>query len=112
VAYDEVLAERVRQIVAELTGGDFTEKKMFGGLAFLVGGHMGATVSRAGGLMLRCDPGQTDAMLAKPHAGPFHMRGTPIDGWLRVDDAGLRSREQLRRWVTRGVRYARELPPA
>jgi TfoX/Sxy family transcriptional regulator of competence genes len=112
VAYDEALAERARELVAELTDGNFSEKKMFGGLAFLVGGHMGAAVSRDGGLMLRCDPTQTDAMLAKPHAGPFRMRGKPIDGWLRVDEAGLGSREQLRRWITRGVRYARELPPA
>jgi TfoX/Sxy family transcriptional regulator of competence genes len=112
VAYDEALAERVREIVAELTDGDFTENKMFGGLAFLVGGHMGAVVSRAGGLMLRCDPAQTDAMLSKPHAVPFQMRGKPIDGWLRVEAAGLRSRQQLRRWVTRGVQYAQELPPA
>ena len=112
MAYDETLAGLVREVVASITGGDFAEKRMFGGLAFLTGGHMGVVVSREGGLMLRVDPAQTDAMLAKPHTGPFHMRGRPIDGWVRVQPEGLRSREQLWRWVTRGLDYVAGLPPA
>jgi TfoX/Sxy family transcriptional regulator of competence genes len=112
VAYDEALADRVREVVASLTHGEFSEKKMFGGLAFLTDGHMGVAVSREGGLMLRVDPAQTDTMLAKSHAGPFHMRGRPIDGWVRVEVEGLRTRAQLERWVRRGVQYVRGLPPA
>ena len=109
MAYDERLAERVREIVAEATDGDFAEKKMFGGLAFLVGGHMAVAASREGGLMLRVEPAQTDALLTKPFAGPFRMRGRPVDGWLRVEAAGLGTRAQLTRWVIRGLDYARAL---
>lgn len=112
MAYDEHLAQRVREIVAELTGGAFHEKKMFGGLAFLVGGHMGVAVSREGGLMLRVDPEQTDAMLSKPHAAPFVMRGKPLDGWVRVAPEGVGTKRQLARWVQRGVELAQALPPA
>ena len=84
---------------------------MFGGLAFLIGGYMSVTVSGRGGLLLRCDPEETEALLAKPHAGPFEMRGRMMDGWLRVDAEGVRTKRQLERWVTRGVSYARSLPP-
>lgn len=110
MAYDAQLAERVRELVAEATGGAFTEKRMFGGLAFLIGGHMGVSVSREGGLLMRVDPEQTDALLAKPHAAPFHMRDRPIDGWLRVAPEGVVTRRQLQRWVDRAVAQARTLP--
>jgi len=109
VAYDEDLANRVRELIA--AEADVTEQRMFGGLAFLIGGNMSVSVSGQGGLLLRCDPVETDALLRKPYAGPFQMRGRVMDGWLRVDPEGLRTKRQLERWVARGVAYARSLPP-
>jgi TfoX/Sxy family transcriptional regulator of competence genes len=109
MAYDEDLANRIRELVADTPG--VTEKKMFGGLAFLVGGNMAVAASGQGGLMVRIDPGETDALLRKPHAGPFEMRGRPMDGWLRVDAEGVRTKRQLEPWVKCGVAYARSVPP-
>jgi TfoX N-terminal domain len=109
VAYDEDLAERIRALVEDEHG--LTEKKMFGGLAFLINGNMSVSASGQGGLLLRVDPEQTDALLDEPHAQSFVMRGRAMDGWLRVDPAGLRSDDDLGRWVARGVGYARSLPP-
>lgn len=109
VAYDEDLANRIRELVAGEP--DVTEKRMFGGLAFLVGGNMSVAASGQGGLMVRFDPEDTDALVAKPHAQPFEMRGRPMRGWLRVDAEGLRTKRQLEPWVRRGVAYARSLPP-
>jgi len=109
MAYDEHLADRVRAVVA--ASGEFTERRMFGGLAFMVGGHMAVAASREGGLMVRVDPAETDALLAKPFSRPFQMRGKPIDGWLRVDAAGVATKRQLERWVSRGIEYARTQPP-
>jgi hypothetical protein len=84
---------------------------MFGGLAFLIGGNMAVAASGRGGLMVRVDPAQTDALLAKPFAEPMVMNGRAATGWLRVAAEGLGTRRQLERWVTRGVTYARSLPP-
>ncbi len=109
MAYDEDLAGRIRELIATESG--LTEKRMFGGLAFLINGHMSVSASGRGGLLLRCDPEETDALLRKPHAEPFEMRGRVMDGWLRVDADGLRTKAQLDRWVARGVAYARSLPP-
>jgi TfoX/Sxy family transcriptional regulator of competence genes len=109
VAYDEDLANRIRELMAGESG--VTEKKMFGGLAFLVGGHMSVAASGQGGLMVRVEPEETEALLEKPHARPFEMRGRQMDGWLRVDDEGVRTKRQLEPWVKRGVAYARSLPP-
>ena len=108
VAYDEDLADRIRELLA----GDpeISEMRMFGGIAFLVGGNMSVGASSQGGLMVRVDPEQTDALVAEPHARPFEMRGRPMRGWLRVDTEGVRTEEQLRRWVERGVACARTLP--
>jgi TfoX/Sxy family transcriptional regulator of competence genes len=108
VAYDEDLANRIRELVAEES--DVTEQRMFGGLAFLIGGNMSVAASGQGGLMVRVDPEETDALLAKPHARPFAMRGREMQGWLRVDMEGLRTKRQLAPWVRRGVAYARSLP--
>ena len=108
MAYDEDLANRVRELIAGETG--IVEKKMFGGLAFLIGGNMSVSVSGQGGLLLRIDPAETDALAAKPHAERFVMRGRAMDGWLRVDPEGLETKRQLERWVARGVTYARSLP--
>jgi TfoX/Sxy family transcriptional regulator of competence genes len=109
VAYDEDLANRIREALAGEAG--VTEKRMFGGLAFLVGGHMAVAASGQGGLMVRVDPDETDALLAEPHARPFEMRGRAMEGWLRVDDEGVRTQRQLEPWVARGVAYVRSLPP-
>jgi TfoX/Sxy family transcriptional regulator of competence genes len=109
MAYDEDLANRVRELIPP--EASVVERRMFGGLAFLIGGHMSVSVSGRGGLMLRCEPSETDALLAKPHAAPFEMRGRAMDGWLRVDPSGLQTKRQLERWVARGVAHARSLPP-
>jgi TfoX/Sxy family transcriptional regulator of competence genes len=108
MAYDEDLANRIRELIA----GDptVTEKQMFGGLAFLVGGNMAVSASGQGGLMVRVDPDETDALLAKPSALPFEMRGRGMQGWLRVDPEGVRTKRQLEPWVQRGLAYARSLP--
>jgi len=109
VAYDEALAERIRALLAG--DGDVTEKKMFGGLAFLIGGNMSVSVSGQGGLLLRCELAETADLLQEPHAGTAVMRGRAMEGWLRVDPDGVQTDEELRRWVDRGVAYARSLPP-
>lgn len=108
MAYDEDLANRVRELV--LTERGVTERRMFGGLAFLINGNMSVAVSREGGLMLRIEPVETEAMLRKPHAEPFEMRGRAVQGWLRIEVEGLATKRQLERWVARGVGYARSLP--
>jgi TfoX/Sxy family transcriptional regulator of competence genes len=109
VAYDQDLANRIRELLAEEQG--VVEQKMFGGLAFLVGGNMSVSASGQGGLLLRCDPEQTDALVQKPHAARFEMRGRAMDGWLRIDAEGVRTKRELKRWVDVGVNYARSLPP-
>ncbi len=109
MAYDEDLANRLRELVLGEPGA--TEKKMFGGLAFLINGNMSVSASSQGGLLLRVDPAETETLVAEPHAEPFVMRGRPMDGWLRVAPDGIRTKRELGRWVKRGVRYARSLPP-
>jgi hypothetical protein len=110
MAYDEDLANRIRELVHP-ENPDVTEQRMFGGLAFLIGGHMAVAVSGQGGLMVRVDPAETEALVEKPHAGPFEMRGRAMRGWLRVDAEGVRTKRGLEPWVRRGVAYARSLPP-
>jgi len=109
MAYDEDLANRIRELLADESG--VVEQRMFGGLAFLIGGHMSVAVSGTGGLLLRCHPDETNALLAKPHAAPFEMRGRAMRGWLRIAPDGVASKRQLERWVARGVGYGRSLPP-
>jgi TfoX/Sxy family transcriptional regulator of competence genes len=109
VAYDEDLANRVRELVSG--AADVSEKRMFGGLAFLAGGHMAVAASGQGGLMVRVDPAETAELVSKEHARPFEMRGRELDGWLRVDPEGVRTKRQLEPWVRRGMTYARSLPP-
>ena len=109
MAYDEDLANRIRELVADQAG--VTERQMFGGLAFLIGGHMAVSASGRGGLLLHVDRADTDELLAKPHAQPFEMRGRTMEGWVRVEAEGLTSKRQLERWVARGVTHARSLPP-
>jgi len=108
MAYDEDLANRIRELVAAQDG--VTEQRMFGGLAFLIDGNMCVSASGQGGLLLRVDPPETDALLAKQYARPFEMRGRVMQGWIRVDAEGLGTKRQLERWVARGMAYARSLP--
>jgi len=108
MAYDEELGRRIRDLLVDEPG--VGEKRMFGGLAFLINGNMAVSASSQGGLLLRVDPGETEALLRKPHAQPFEMRGRSMQGWLRVDPVGVRTKRQLEPWVARGVAYARSLP--
>src|SRR5258706_14866924 len=108
MAYDEKLAARIRDLMAEEP--DLTERKMFGGLAFLVGGNMAVAASGQGGLMVRVDPIEGDRLVAATNARPMEMRGRPMSGWLRIDTNDVRLSRQLARWVTHGVRYAKTLP--
>jgi TfoX/Sxy family transcriptional regulator of competence genes len=108
MAYDEDLANRIRELIAG--DADVTEQRMFGGLAFLIGGNMAVAASGQGGLMVRVAPEETDALVTKPHAQPFEMRGREMQGWLRVETEGVRTKRQLEPWVKRGVAYARSLP--
>lgn len=108
MTYDRELAERLREQLATVDG--VTEKAMFGGLAFLVGGHLAVSASGRGGLLLRCDPARTQEHIAASGVARFEMRGREMDGWLHVDSAAVRTDRQLARWVTVGVRYAQALP--
>ena len=108
MAYNEALADRVRELLA--AESRVTEQRMFGGLAFLIRGNMAVAVSRAGGLLLRVDPAESAALLAKPGARPKEMRGRAMSGWLRVDGDAVRTKRQLTTWVGRGVTYAHGLP--
>jgi TfoX/Sxy family transcriptional regulator of competence genes len=108
MAYDEELAARVREVVTSEPG--LSEKRMFGGLAFLIDGNMAVSVSGQGGLLLRVDPTQTEALVTQPHVQRFAMRGREMDGWLRVDPEALETDDALRRWVSHGIGYARLLP--
>jgi TfoX/Sxy family transcriptional regulator of competence genes len=108
MAYDETLAGRVRDLVhAERA---LTEKRMFGGLAFLINGNMAVSASGQGGLLVRVDPAETDELAGRPHARVAVMRGREMAGWLRVDPEGVRTKPQLEAWVAHGVTYARSLP--
>ena len=109
MAYDEALAERIRELVGG--GPDVTEKKMFGGLAFLVGGNMAIAASGQGGILVRVDPDESGALVAKTPARVAEMRGRELPGWLRVDTGDVRTKRQLAPWVERGTAYARSLPP-
>ncbi len=108
MAYDEELAERIRELVGGEAG--LTEKKMFGGLAFLIGGNLAVAASGQGGVLVRVDPAQSDALVATTSARPMEMRGREMAGWLRVGPDDVRTRRQLARWVRLGTSYARSLP--
>ncbi len=109
MAHDEDLADRIRALIGRERG--LTEKRMFGGLAFLVNGHMAVAASGKGGLLLRVDPAQTIALAKKRHAAPMIMRGKPLEGWLRVEPSGVTTDKGLAPWVKLGVAFARSLPP-
>jgi len=108
MAYDEALAERIRELVASEKG--LTEKKMFGGLAFLINGNMAVAASGKGGMLLRCDPADTAALVRSAHVDRMEMRGRAMDGWLRVGDDAIKTKAAIKKWVDRGVAYAKVLP--
>jgi TfoX/Sxy family transcriptional regulator of competence genes len=108
MAYDEDLANRVRELLASERGVE--EKRMFGGLAFLINGNMSVAVSGQGGLMVRVPPDDTEKLLERDHVSPMVMAGRETRGWLRVAVEGVKTKRQLSSWVTRGVGYARGLP--
>jgi TfoX/Sxy family transcriptional regulator of competence genes len=109
VAYDEDLANRIRELLAGERA--VTEKRMFGGLAFLVHGHMAVAASGQGGLLARVDPEQSESLLARPHAARMEMRGRQMDGWIRVAPEGVATKRELKRWVDGGLAYVKSLPP-
>jgi TfoX/Sxy family transcriptional regulator of competence genes len=108
MAYEEGLARRIRELLDGEPG--LTEKRMFGGLAFLVGGNMAVSASGQGGLLLRIDPTRAAELVEEPHVRRAEMQGRVMDGWLRVDGAVIEEDAQLRRWVDVGLGYARSLP--
>jgi hypothetical protein len=110
MAYDQELADRIRLLIGPAVG--LSEKKMFGGLAFLIGGHIGIVASGQGGAMVRVDPEQSEALIASTPASMMEMRGRPMPGWLRISSEDLDSDDDLAAWAERGTGYARSLPPS
>jgi TfoX/Sxy family transcriptional regulator of competence genes len=108
VAYDEELAQRIRELLGSERG--LSEKKMFGGLAFLIEGNMAIAASGQGGLLVRVDPDQSDELVATTNARPMEMRGRQMAGWLRVGAEDVGTKPELARWVELGTKYARSLP--
>ena len=108
MAYDEDLANRIRDLIFDEPR--LTEKKMFGGVAFLIGGNMAVSASGQGGILLRVDPESSDALVDKTNARVAVMRGRPMQGWLRIGAEDLRTKRQLAKWVELGTSYARSLP--
>jgi TfoX/Sxy family transcriptional regulator of competence genes len=107
--YDEQLADRIRELLADEP--NLTEKKMFGGIGFMVGGNMAVGASSQGGILVRVDPEQSDELVSSTHAYPMEMRGRSMAGWLRVDAEHVHDQAELVRWVEIGSAYARSLPP-
>lgn len=108
MAYDEELADRVRELLA---GRPFAERRMFGGLAFLLDGHMAVAVSGRGGLMVRVDPAATEGLLAEPGASEMEMSGRGVRGWVCVSSDAVADDPALAAWVGRGVAFCATLPP-
>lgn len=107
MAYNEKLAERIR---SQLDGIPFVEKKMFGGVGFLIGGNMACGVNKDD-LIVRVDPEKHGTLLKKAHAKPFDLTGKPMKGWLVVEAEGCKTEKQLSTWVKEGVEFASSLPP-
>jgi TfoX/Sxy family transcriptional regulator of competence genes len=108
VVYDAALADRIFELLADES--DLTKKKMFGGLAFLIGGNMAVAASGQGGVLVRVDPAQSDTLVATTNARLMEMRGRQMQGWLRVDPEDVRTKRELAKWVELGATYARSLP--
>jgi TfoX/Sxy family transcriptional regulator of competence genes len=109
MAYDEDLADRIRELIAAERGVE--EKRMFGGLAFLINGNMSVAASGRGGLIVRVPPDETEKLLGREHVEPMVMAGRETRGWLLIAADGLKTKRQLQSWVTRGVGYAKNLKP-
>jgi TfoX/Sxy family transcriptional regulator of competence genes len=109
MAYDETLANRLRELLADEDA--VTEQKMFGGLAFLLHGNMAVSASRSGGLLARIDPADTEAALARPHAALMEMGGRTMAGWIAVQPEGVKTTRDLAAWVERSLAFVRTLPP-
>jgi hypothetical protein len=109
MAYDEDLADRIRTLLGNRAG--LTEKKMFGGLGFMIGGNMAIAASGQGGILVRVDPDESDELVARTPAKPMEMRGRQMAGWLRVDTADVADDGTLGEWVERGATHAGSLPP-
>lgn len=109
MAYDTDLADRIHELLGTVRGVD--EKRMFGGLAFLINGNMSVAVSKQGGILVRVPPDETEKLLARAHVNPMVMAGREARGWIRVDADGVKTKRQLTTWVTRGVEFAQGLPP-
>lgn len=109
MAYDEELAARIKDLIGP--DPDLSEKKMFGGLAFLIRGHMAISASGQGGVLVHVDPGRSDELVASTTAVPAVMQGREMAGWLRVSAEDVAGDEDLSRWVDIGVAHARSLPP-
>ena len=108
MAYDVQLADRIRQLIGDQSG--LTEQKMFGGLAFLIRGNMAIAASGQGGVLVRVDPAESDALVEKTSASLMEMRGRQMQGWLRVDADDVSTKRELAKWVELGTSYARSLP--
>jgi TfoX/Sxy family transcriptional regulator of competence genes len=108
VAYDHKLADRIRALLADEP--DVTEKKMFGGLAFLIAGNIAVAASGQGGLLVRVEPARAGELIATTRAQPMEMRGRPMQGWLCVADADVRTNRQLARWIALGTDAANNAP--
>ncbi len=109
MAYAQDLADRIRELIGGERG--LEEKRMFGGLAFLINGNMAVAASGQGGLLVRVPPDDTDKLVDGKHVSPMVMAGREARGWLRVADEGVRTKRQLRSWVSRGADYAKTLKP-
>jgi TfoX/Sxy family transcriptional regulator of competence genes len=109
VAYDEDLANRIRELLSGERGVE--EKRMFGGLAFLIDGNMSVAASRQGGLLVRVPPEDTDRLIDGKHVSPMVMAGREARGWLHVAADGVKTKRQLQSWVSRGTGYAKTLKP-
>jgi TfoX/Sxy family transcriptional regulator of competence genes len=106
MAYDLRLADRIRSELGEVT---IVEKKMFGGVGFLLNGNLACGVNK-NDLIVRVDPEKHVALLKKPHVRPFDMTGRPMKGWLVVEAQGVKTDKQLSRWLKEGVEFASKLP--
>ena len=109
MAFDQKLAGTLRELLARER--KVTEKKMFGGLAFLVNGNMCVSASGKGGMLVRIDPAETKAALAQPHATLMVMGGRSMDGWIRIAPAGVSTRREIELWLGRSLVYVKTLPP-
>ena len=108
MAYDEELADRIRELLGD--EDELTEKKMFGGLAFLIRGNRAVAASGQGGVVVRIDPAQSETLVATTNARLMEMRGRQMQGWVRIDSGDVRTKSQLAKWVGLGAAYARSLP--